>query len=213
MKTKMMKRKIGLSVLLASVVSTAAMGQYFNGGLFFGFTMAQIDGDTYSGFHQPGLTAGAFTSRDFGEKVAAQLEIKYTAKGARETGNDEGPVEYEQRLRYIEVPVKFIYKINPINMSLEAGLVPGYLFQHKGLFDLVELDSDYEKFELSWLAGINYHLSEKVSLSIHYSYSIVPVRKYENSGYNYGFLSRTFWLTRGDYNNVVQFMVYYQMGK
>lgn len=188
-------------------------GQYFDGGVFFGFAMSQVDGDTYGGYHQPGLTAGVYTSRDFSKNLKGLIELKYIAKGARQTSNKGEVLVYDQRLRYIEMPVKVQMDLIDYNSSIETGLALGYLFQNIESVNYTSVNDDYRKVELSWVIGYNYYFSEQASLAVQFSYSLLPIRKYENTSFNYGFLSRTLWMTKGDYNNVVQFCFYRKIGK
>jgi len=193
--------------------NSIAKAQYFEGGAIVGFTVSQIDGDLYGGYHQPGLTGGFFTYRQFSQKIKAQLELKYIAKGARETGSKDDPMEYSMKLRYVEVPVKINYLFDQYKISIETGIGIGYKFHQSGEFNGSLLEEPYNKTELDWLFGINYNINKNLSVSAQFNYSLLPVRKYENSDYNYGFLSRTFWMTKGDYNNIIQFLVYYKFSK
>ena len=194
--------------------------QQFKGGVLLGFTAAQVDGDGYAGYKQPGLTGGFYTNTKISKNMLGQIEIKYTAKGARETGDENDPMLYQMKLRYMEVPVKFIYNIEKFKCSVEAGISQGYLFhQHaegtddnQNIVDLLDQDP-LRKYELGWLLGGSYHFTDKFKLSVIFNYSFLPVRKYENSDYNYGILARNLWMNRGDYNNNFQFALYYMIDK
>ena len=183
--------------------------QYFEGGVLFGITVSQIDGDSQSGYHQPGLTAGAYTAREF-KNIKGVIELKYTAKGAREGKNSDGLYLYEQKLRYIELPLKMRYYIEGIQSSVETGISPGYLFYDK---DADGRDNNNNKFELSWLVGIHYHLMEPLTFSVQFNYSILTIYRHEVPDSNMGPIPRLLNLNNGDFNNVIQFMVYYQLGR
>lgn len=206
-----LKFKFIVIVILSSTF--VCFSQYFEGGIIAGITASQIDGDTFAGYHQPGLTGGFFTTRKFTNILKGVIELKYTAKGARETGSKDDPILYSVKLRYVEMPVKANFIIEKYKIEIESGLGAGYLFYKEGDYNQSALNVPYRKFELSWIFGVNYKLSDYLKIALQYNYSLLPVRKYNNVDYDYGFLSRTFWLTQGDYNNVVDLAIYYQFGK
>ncbi len=47
------------------------------------FTATQVDGDTYGGYNKAGFQGGVFVNTRLSDLFSAQLEIKYTGKGAR----------------------------------------------------------------------------------------------------------------------------------
>ena len=210
----MNKNKPNLIVpILVFFTVFSVKSQYFEGGAMIGFSFSQIDGDTYAGYHQPGLSGGFYSARDLGKNIQARMEIKYIAKGARETGTKEDPMEYSQKLRYIQVPLMVNYKLEKYNSLLGTGVGIGYLFHEKGEFDGSLLKDPYSKVEIDWIMALQYHINKAISVSAQFNYSLLPVRRYENTDYNYGFFSRTFWMTKGDYNNVIQLLLYYKFGK
>ena len=70
-----------LSVLVSFGVKTA-VAQSFNGGLIFGPTFCQVDGDHYAGYHQLGFTAGVYVNLPLEDRFSAQMELKYSLLGA-----------------------------------------------------------------------------------------------------------------------------------
>jgi hypothetical protein len=76
-----MKTKNLLLVVLL-LIPVVLNAQRFKGGVLVGFNGSQIDGDTWSGFYKGGLLAGAFVNTDLRDGFSAQLEIKYSSKGA-----------------------------------------------------------------------------------------------------------------------------------
>jgi len=210
---KILKMKLLMPVCF--LFSSYLYSQYFDGGIFVGFTASQIDGDNYAGYHQPGLTGGLYTSRQFKMNIRGIMELKYAAKGARETGNNDEPMLYEQKLRYIEVPVKINYQITKYNLDIELGINSSYLFNEKIVYDSYEYNSDdpNNKIELSWMVGVNYNINEYLFASVQFNYSLLPITRYENTDYRYGPIARKIGLDKGDYNNVIQFVMYYQISR
>ncbi len=188
--------------------------QYFDGGFMLGFSVSQVDGDTYAGYHQPGLSGGVYSSRKLSSHLKGIVELRYTAKGARYTDDKNDPLVYHQKFRYIELPVKFNYYFENYNSSLESGVVSGYLFNYFGEYNGSEIvyDNPLKKFEFSWVIGAKYHINDNMVFSLQYNYSLMPIVKYENTDYNYGALARWLYLTKGDYNNVIIFSFYFEIG-
>lgn len=212
----MKNNKVYILILLSSFLSTGLFGQYFNGGVLFGVTASQVDGDNFSGYHQPGLTGGFFANRKLSSNSFGQIEIVYVAKGARNTGTKNDPMVYHQKLRYIEVPFKYCYLPAKLDFSFETGVGFAYLFNDEGDFNGVPINYNKDplkKVDISWLLGGNYIFNDKVTLSLQYSYSFLPIRDVENPGVYYGALARAISFTKGDYNNVIKFIMYYALGK
>lgn len=188
-------------------------GQRFNGGIFGGISASQVDGDSYAGFDKVGLHGGVFVNTFFSEKVGAQMEIKYTGRGARKKTSESDPSIYKLSLHYIDIPVMLNFIVQK-KIIIEAGLIPGYLFASGGEDSGGRLDSDFlvdfKKFDFNWLLGLRYKVNDNISAGIRYSYSFFSIRDYTNSGLNYSAIANIFGYTTGDYNNYLVLGVYYQ---
>ncbi|MFC2152565.1 hypothetical protein ACFLSE_08560, partial [Bacteroidota bacterium] len=64
-------------------------------------------------------------------------------------------------------------------------------------------DPPFNEFEFSGLGGIEYKITENISFSARFNYSILPVRDHPGN--------QTYFLNRGQYNNALTFAVYYQI--
>jgi len=191
-----------------------ANAQAFHGGVLAGFTATQVDGDTYGGYNKAGFQGGVFVNTRLSDLFNAQLEIKYTGKGARKPVTSTDPAVYNLTLHYIDVPVSVNVRVKQIG-SAELGLVPAYLFASKGEDSGGPLPSDYlvsfKKFDLSFMMGINIKVFEKLKLNLRYTYSLLSIRpeKYEN-GY-YTWFGNIFGPKTGQYNNCLMAGLYYQL--
>ena len=191
-----------------------ADAQAFHGGVLAGFTATQVDGDTYGGYNKAGFQGGVFVNTRLSDLFNAQLEIKYTGKGARKPVTSTDPAVYNLTLHYIDVPVSVNVRVKQIG-SAELGLVPAYLFAARGEDSGGPLPSDYlvtfKKFDLSFMMGINIKVFEKMKVNLRYTYSLLSIRpeSYEN-GY-YTWFGNLFGPKTGQYNNCLMAGLYYQL--
>jgi hypothetical protein len=181
--------------------------QSFKGGIMAGLAASQVDGDMYAGYHRAGLIAGVFVNHDLSEKFLWQLEIKYIQKGSFKNENPDAfdYSIYSLRLNYFELPllIRFKYKEH---FSFDAGLSLGYLAAYREADQIGELPydatrPDFHKVEFASQMGGSYHFNKNFSLNARYSYSILQVRDHVGGGVH--------WTNRGQYNNVLQFSLYY----
>ena len=153
-----------LIIIALFFVPSLLSAQRFNGGVLLGLSASQVDGDTYAGFDKVGLQGGVFVNTKFNNAWGAQMELKYNAKGARKETTESNPETYSLTLHYIDIPLMVNYTIQK-KFIIDAGLVPGYLFSKKGEengIDFVDEEiSAFKNFDLSWLIGFNYKISEK----------------------------------------------------
>ena len=205
-----MKKLIIIALLALPAVVSA---QRFNGGALLGICASQVDGDTYAGFDKLGLQGGVFVNTKFTDAWGAQMEIKYNGKGARKRTARDDIETYSLTLHYIDLPLMINFTIQD-KFIIDAGLVPGYLFakngEENGYKFTDEEISGFKKFDLSWLLGLNYRITDNIIASIRYSYSLFSIRDYENTDANYGIIAQILGYTNGDYNNFLTMGIYYQ---
>jgi opacity protein-like surface antigen len=205
----MKKFIITILITIPAIISA----QRFNGGVLAGLSASQVDGDTYAGFDKVGLQGGVFVNTKFSDAWGAQMELKYNAKGARKKTNDADPETYSLTLHYLDIPLIANYTIRE-KFIIDAGLVPGYLFAKKGEENGIDFTDEeisaFKKFDLSWLIGFNYKISDNFIVNLRYSYSIFSIRDYENVDSNYSVIAQLFGYTSGDYNNYLTMGIYYQ---
>lgn len=180
----------------------SSQAQYFKGGIMFGFTGSQMDGDYLDGFNKFGFSGGVFANRSFNNLWGMQAELKFILKGAAKPVSNSDASIYKMTLYYYELPVLATLKSTKKTM-LESGIAFGYLSKvnftnNDGTRDKT---SDFNKTEISWIAGVYYFLNERFSVNMKFSYSLHRV------SYIPGNL--TLWGTYGQYNNVLNLSLYY----
>ena len=205
-----------------SILITFTVGisnaQRFEGGVVGGLTASQVDGDSYSGFNKLGIHFGAFTKTQFNPRWGAQMELKYSGRGAFQGSlKPNEPKIYQLSLRYIEIPVIAQFYLTE-EIFFDGGVSFGYLMGRKmydngGLVpdEEIKRTGEFDRFDLNGIIGINYTLNENITLNIQYAYSAIPIRERETTGnYYYGHLARIIGYTEGDYNNFLTFGAYYK---
>ena len=169
-------------LILITIMPFTGFSQLFSGGFILGVSGSQVDGDEQGGFKKPGILAGSFVKLNFNEKISLNIELYYIAKGA--VLNEEYPDGavyqiFKTKLHYIEMPVLFCYK--PIKqLSLSAGAAPSYLFKEKLFGNGAEISKElYEmnNFDLGVMGQLEFIFSDKFSVGIRYSYSMLSIRK------------------------------------
>ncbi len=199
------------SIYLSFIINVSA--QRFSGGILFGMTACQIDGDTYAGFNKIGIQGGMFVNTFLYKDIGVQIELKYTGKGAQKVTSTDNILSYKIAFHYIDIPVMLSYTIED-HVTIDIGLVSGYLFARRGEKDgYIYEDDDFEEFrkiDFAWLAGVNYKITKNFIVNARYCYSIRPIRKVTVADTSYGLIGRTLGYTRGLYNNYLTFGIYYQ---
>lgn len=162
--------------------------QSFDGGFIAGAVTSQINGDGYGGFHQLGLTTGAFARIPTEGPSSWQLEVKYSLFGAHSSVDEEnfGMSPMNIRLHYVEIPLMFRYDLSVLNINgkhldfitLELGISNDFLT--RGL-----QSADYEDnfdnpswlfFSLTGNFGVQFNLNEHFGINIRSMNSITPCR-------------------------------------
>jgi hypothetical protein len=186
--------------------SVSALTQSFHGGIIVGLNAAQIDGDLYSGFDKAGAQGGVFVTHPVYSSLEARMEIKYSARGARNPASDDNTGYYKLSLHYIDIPFMLGAKIKQ-KATFELGLVPGYLFATGGADDSGKLPDEYliefNRFDLGILGGLSYALCNKIALNFRYTYSLLSIR------HNSATLSSNHQ-KGADYNNYLSCSISYQ---
>ena len=197
--------------------------QQFKIGFIGGIATSQVDGDTYAGYNKVGLFAGGFVTKKFSaeSKWSASFEITYIQKGSRKTPHpDKGdPFSYKLNLNYAEVPILFKRAFTTPDSLLgqkakfefEAGIAIGVLVQSKeeDTGGPVAGGVPFQKYDIPFLLGLNYPVSDHFSTNIRYEYSILPVRKGAIGQYYQNWTYKI--LKPGYYNNLLLFSLRYQI--
>ena len=180
--------------------------QTFNGGVLAGLSASQLDGDNWGGYHKAGVCVGVYTNAKLNNYIDAQIELRYTQKGSN-SNSEENETFYISKLNYIELPV--FLKYNFLNkFSANIGITAGYLQKatedKDGIGD-EPADPEFDPFEFSGLLGVEYKIIDQLFFNVRFNYSILAVRDHPGD--------QTFFLNKGQYNNVLTFTLYYQINK
>lgn len=197
-----MKKLVLIFFLL--IFTSQLFSQAFGGGILAGLSASQLDGDNWGGYHKAGLTFGVYTYTKFNKFIDAQLEIRYIQKGSN-SNSKEQEVFYLSKLNYVEMPVflkySFLNKFTA-NIGLAAGYLQKSTEDKDGIGD-EPADPAFNQFEFSGLLGVEYKITDNIFFNVRFNYSILPVRSHPGD--------QTFYLNKGQYNNVLTFTVHYQI--
>jgi hypothetical protein len=206
-KTVPVKQAIFLFLLL--LLADYGYSQRFDGGILGGFNGTQVEGDTYKGYHKPGILAGVWVQTDMAPAVFAAMELKFSQKGARNKIDPKNPVpeKYIMRLDYADLPVYLGFRTNDY-ISLVGGITFGYLLRsaeinEDGPFPPAD-QKPFNSLDLQPFLGFQFDVFEKLKLDLRIAYSVLPVR---------GKPDNDLWYWRqNQFNNVLSMAVYYQLG-
>jgi hypothetical protein len=193
--------------LLLAVVfyfsANLSSAQSFRLGLRGGITATQVDGDQLQGFDKGGLLGGLTLSRQVSERTSVGMEMFFIQKGSRKPLNKDDNSYYLMRLTYLEVPFlvrwdagkKFIFETGPAFGVLVHSM-------EKDQIGVINYAPAFEKREYSFNAGMGYRLSDELVFDARYSFSLLPVRRFESA------LNYLYW-DRGQFNSVLQLSLNY----
>jgi hypothetical protein len=178
--------------------------QYFKGGLTLGLTGSQMDGDNLGGYNKLGISTGMFVRRDFSDRTAMMGEIKFIMKGAAKTTSLNSPTTYKMTLYYFELPLTFIYRTSK-KVEVEMGLAAAYFASATADYGYgpENVSALFKITDWSYLAGVYYNYSERLTFNLKFSYSLWPVSTFPGN--------LTVWGTYGQYNHLLDMAVYYTL--
>ncbi len=204
-----MAKKLLLPILLL-FVANVVLAQRFDGGILAGYNATQVEGDTYKGYHKPGIVAGAYVQTDVAPAIFAAMEIKFSQKGARKKVTDNDPTKYVMRLDYVEMPVYFAFRTNERGAVI-GGLSTGFLLSSNEFDNYGDLPPEdqkaFKKIDLQPLIGFQFDFLDNVKADLRFAFSVLPIRN--KPGSNSGNL---YWVNN-QFNNVITLALYYQIGR
>ncbi len=182
-------------LLTLGVQNTYAQNYYkddkrtFYGGLVAGGTFAQIDGDSYAGFHKFGLTGGGIVYTEFAPHFAVSVELLYSQRGSKSnkrqlTQSKNAEINnYDIRLDYAEIPVLLNY-FDKRKSHFGAGISYSQLVSQKetatttpSITDTVDFAKyPFRSSDINGIASVNLHLYKGFFLNIRYQYSLLSIR-------------------------------------
>lgn len=187
--------------------SMSSPAQQFQGGVAAGLAGSQVAGDTYSGFNKPGAYAGFWVRLSVNSRSSIQSEISYFQKGSRHNPDEKKQdyTFYLMRLGYIEMP--FLYQYHLKNkFTLEVG--PSFSFLLHSFEEIDYMEStfgDFRLFNPSFMAGIGYPVTDKISVNFRMNSSLISIRKDEVNGSVYRLFDH------GQYNDCILLFLSYKL--
>jgi len=202
-----MVKKILLPILFLIAVNIG-FAQRFDGGVLAGFNASQVEGDTYKGYHKPGVVAGFYVETDIAPAIFAAMEIKYSQKGARKKVTSKDPEKYIMRLNYIDLPIYMAFRTSN-NSAVIAGLSTGFLLSAVEKDEYGEFppedQNEFNTIDLEPLIGFQFDFMDNLKADLRFSMSVLPIRgKPVNTNY--------YW-QNNQFNNVITLSLYYQISR
>ncbi len=176
-------KKFLFGLLLLGLTGFNSYSQRFEGGILAGLNASQVDGDTFSGYHKPGIVAGGYVQTNLSHTLFAGFELKFTQKGSRKNPDPKATDDqskYIMRLNYAEMPVYLGIRTND-RISILAGLSAGYLikgteFDNYGKF-VVEDQHPFNEMDIQGMLGFRFQVTDRLCLDLRGAYSLIPIRK------------------------------------
>lgn len=153
-------------------------GQNFYAGLVCGLNAAQVDGDNYGGYNQPGLLAGISIMRKDPAKFNYGFELSYSMKGSHKKTTEDDPAPFQLRYTYICLPVfADLKELGPHlkRVHVRAGLSNNIKISSKVNFGNGWEQNTLRPYELSGVLGIKYLINKKAGFWIRHENSILSV--------------------------------------
>ena len=206
-----MIKKIFIALLIFFAAGET-FAQRFEGGILAGFNASQVEGDTFKGFHKPGILGGFYVQTDVAPAIFAAMEIKYSQKGARNKirPKEVEPEKYIMRLGYAEVPFYMGFRTNDRG-SIIAGLSFGYLihgkeFDEYGEF-VLENQNAFNELDLQPFLGAQFDFLDNVKVDLRFALSVLPIRGQPGED-----ATNYYWLNN-QFNNVISLALYYRFDR
>jgi len=169
----------------------------FEGGLFFGMSASQIDGDAYGGFNKIGITGGPYVNIFIKEWLAVETGINYITKGAHSSAKQ---YYMNTHLDYFEVPALANIYFGQRKISFTVGLTFDYLFGSFIDIGSGKTETELVDFNVCNHFSLNYKFGENLTSKIAYSYGMIP---------NRGFARASTY----EWNNTVSVILMYRIMK
>lgn len=172
----------------------------FKGLISIGINAAQIDGDGSNGYDHIGAIGGVGTMVEFKNQLSVSFEMLYSMRGSVERR------KFRVSTDYIELPFclnmnisNFLNKIKMNNGNLNIkktiivfmGLSPAVLVRYNLKYTEYDgggnptnaeshlylcLSHQPAKYDLSALAGLQFHITSKIAIGARYSYSLMGIK-------------------------------------
>lgn len=183
------------------------MAQNFKAQVIAGMNVAQVDGDSYSGYNQPGFIGGISIYRQSKEIYNFGFELLYSQKGSHKKNTEEDLEKFKIRYTYIALPIYIDFTdLGPDfdNFSIRASISPNLNILSKDNKGYGWAKTEIKPFELSGSIGVGYKINDEFGFILRHENSLLSIGKpVNNTYYN---INR-----RGLYNRLVSFIFSYNL--
>jgi hypothetical protein len=191
-----------LLIILLLVFPALVPAQRFNGGIFAGGLVSQVDGDNNEGFHKLGFLGGGLVSLRVSPHSSFQMELEYIQKGSRGT-DTINYTDFLMRFHYLEVPLLYQYTFAK-RFSLEAGPAMDVLLGSYEERDGIEVPGIYAEplrnVTLAGIFGVSGYITTHLKVNFRFNYSLLSIRQpSETYPADYRYI---LW-QKGQFNNVL----------
>ena len=203
----MARLKIIFILLIILFFVNITKAQNFNAQLLGGMNVAQVDGDSYGGYNQPGIVGGFSIYRNKNSKYNYGFELLYSQKGSHKKTTPEDPLIFRLRYNYICMPLFIDFKqlgVSLKKITIRAAVSPNIKITSKVDFGYGWANNSIRPFEISGLVSINYKFNEQLGIMIRHENSLVSIGK--PAATQFYKVSR-----HGLYNRLVSFVVSYDL--
>lgn len=171
-----------LSLLYFVHNQSFAQEKRFGGGLVFGLTGSQINGDAAAGYHKVGLNLGVRGTIQLTERWLLSLDLLFNQRGSRTT---EAETIFMRRvhLQFLEMPIMLRYadwkdEKGFYRVYAAAGVAYSRLFNYT-LNDYAQsafrFSQDFRANEIALLAEVGYKSSPHWGYSLRFSRALSPL--------------------------------------
>jgi hypothetical protein len=164
----------------------------FKLGLVFGFNLAQIDGDKFSGYDQFGFSGGLHAAAVFSPRFQLVIEMLYNQTGSKTDGRNVPPARrlpirpIDIRFNFVEVPVLAALKVHQVDgdlfrFDLRGGLSYGRLLSTK-IEEIVffredeivfgDMAPDFKRNQLALVVDGKWNLSSQLGLCLRHTVAL-----------------------------------------
>ena len=193
-----------LFILVSGFKSNA---QNFKAQLLGGMNVAQVDGDSYGGYNQPGIMGGISVFREANAKYNFGFELLYSQKGSHKKTTPDDPLVFKLRYTYLCMPLFVDLKQlgpNLKKINIRLGVSPNFNITSKVDYGYGWTKNHIKRYEVSGFVSINYKFNEKLGVMIRHENSILSVgTPAPNQFYKVN--------RHGLYNRLVSFVVSYDL--
>lgn len=163
----------------------------FGAGVVAGLQLSQIDGDEFTGFDLPGLSAGLRGVVRLTRRDQIRMELLYSQQGSRiEYSSEQAPLRGRDRLlrlNYAEVPILYYHKLTETEQGhgpgIELGVAVGRLLDYRIEEDearfrgepFADIADEFDRTQISAVAGLNHRFNRRIEVALRASGALTKV--------------------------------------